>query len=53
MSSESPDGGDDSFPGWWILLELPPVVPAVAHGGGYQLVDDNPDPDWNTVASKG
>ena len=47
-NSESPDEGDDCLPGWWILLELPPVPP-VAHGGGYQLVDDNPDPDWNKV----
>ena len=44
----SPDGWDDGLPVWRILLELSPV-PLVAHGSGYHLVDDNPEPDWNKV----
>ena len=41
---QSPDCRDDSLPGWWILLELL-LVPLVAHGGRYQLVGHNPEPD--------
>ena len=48
IKHQSPDGRDDSPPGCWILLELL-LVPLVAHGGGYQLVDDNPEPDWNKI----
>ena len=47
---QSPDCRDDSLPGWWILLELL-LVPLVAHGSSYQLVDDNPEPNWNKVES--
>ena len=48
IKHQSPDGRDDSPPGWWILLELL-LVPLVAHSGGYHLVDDNPEPDWNKI----